>query len=65
MALARIVEVWCESFLVRRLSAVQQPAKPAMYAAIAFGYADVAIAACIIPMSRAVRLEPTAALRCE
>lgn len=53
------------SFSVRRLSAVQEPAAPAVYAVIVTGYAVVAVVACFLPMWRAVRLEPTAALRCD
>lgn len=53
------------STVVRRLSFSADPGEPLMYAVIVVVYLGVMLFACLAPVRRAARLDPSVALRCE
>jgi len=59
-----VASLWLTKFLASQLFGTQ-PKDPATFALVALGLAFVALAACLIPARRAMRVDPMVALRCE
>jgi putative ABC transport system permease protein len=59
-----VASLWLTKFLASQLFGTQ-PKDPATFAVVALGLAFVALAACLIPARRAMRVDPMVALRCE
>jgi putative ABC transport system permease protein len=59
-----VASLWLTKFLASQLFGTQ-PKDPATFALVALGLAFVALAACLIPARRAMRVDPMVALRYE
>jgi predicted permease len=64
LALGLVVSHWATRFWSTQLFGVS-PADPVVYAAVVFGVGAIALAAMAIPVRRALRVSPLAALRSE
>jgi putative ABC transport system permease protein len=64
MVIGFVASLWLTKFLASQLFGTQ-PKDPATFALVALGLALVALAACLIPARRAMRVDPMVALRYE
>jgi putative ABC transport system permease protein len=64
LAIGFVASLWLTKFLASELFGTQ-PKDPATFALVAAGLALVALAACLIPARRAMRVDPMVALRYE
>jgi putative ABC transport system permease protein len=64
MVIGFVASLWLTKFLASQLFGTQ-PKDPATFALVALGLALVALAACLIPARRAMRVNPMVALRYE